>query len=337
MSGPLLGATQADLALRPLGIARLVLPVPFAAAGGDVNVYLLDSADGSLTLFDTGLGGDASLKLLEAGLATAGRRFEEITRIVISHGHPDHFGAARALCDRTRARVQVHAADARKLLVDADARERRSEVARYLLGIGVPTAALEILRKRNPALLTDRLAEVGPLDDGHVLELRALSVTVIHTPGHTPGHVTLHAPGARVLFSADHLLGHISPCPLIELAPGEQEKSFRALIAYLDSLRRIEALELEWVLPGHGEPFTDHRSRIARLRTFYERRQARLLAALDAGPRTPYELAVGEFGAGREDELFLILSELVGNLEVLEQDGRVERIDATPQRYRLRG
>jgi glyoxylase-like metal-dependent hydrolase (beta-lactamase superfamily II) len=326
---PLLGATPADLALRSLGIVRLVLPVPFAAAGGDVNVYLLDNADGSLTLFDTGLGGEPSLQLLEAGFAAAGRRVDEISRIVISHGHADHFGAARALRDRTRAPVHVHAADAPKLLVDADAKERRSEVARYLVRIGVPAEALERLRRRSPALLTDRVAEVEPLEEGQELELRALRVTVLHTPGHTRGHVSLHAPAARLLLSADHLLGHISPCPLIELAPGEQDKSFRALIAYLDSLGRIEPKEFDWVLPGHGEPFTDHRSRIARLRGFYARRQERLLAALDAGPRTPYELAVAEFGAGREDELFLILSEIVGNLEVLEQDGRVERIGAS--------
>jgi glyoxylase-like metal-dependent hydrolase (beta-lactamase superfamily II) len=258
--------------------------------------------------------------------------------------------------------VHVHPRDAAKVLASSGERGHSAALGAYLVKLGAPIAELMQIGERYRKQVRDTalLDEVLPLEDGEELELRSFRATVMHTPGHTSGHIVLHAPGARVLFSADHLLGHISPCPLIELGPhgeprevegvgegaqrregrtgasrAQEEKSFRALVSYLESVAPIEALELDWVLPGHGEPFTGHRALIASLRAFYEERQARLLALLEPGPRTPYELAIAEFGPGRTDELFLTLSEMVGNLEVLEQRGRVERIaGVTPYRYR---
>ena len=332
----IVGATAADLSMRALGVVRLSMPVPIAATGGEVNVYLLDNADGSLTMFDTGLGNDDAVQALLGGISAAGRRVEAVTRIIISHGHPDHFGAARLIHERTGAPVLVHAQDASKIVAGGGGPQQAMALGRYLLQLGAPRDALERMgeRYKRVANAARRLDEVTVLNEGEELEFRAFRATVVNTPGHTPGHIVLHAPGPKVLFGADHLLGRISPCPLIELGP-DGDKSFRALVSYLESVRRMEELELDWVLPGHGEPFTDHRRVIAGLRAFYEKRQARLLGELGAGPLTPHEIAVTEFGTGRDDELFLIMSEIIGNLEVLEDNGSIEPVAGSmPRRYR---
>ncbi|MBI5531354.1 MAG: MBL fold metallo-hydrolase [Deltaproteobacteria bacterium] len=334
---PALGATAADLALRSLGVARIAMSIPFAAAGGQVNVYLIDNADGSLTMFDTGLGNPAGWDALTAGFLAAGRRLQDVRRIIVSHGHMDHFGAARALHERTGAPVLVHPRDAAKVLDRPEDPQRRQAIGRYFLRLGAPLPAILQMGARygKQERATARLDEVEALDPGLELEFGAFRATVVHTPGHTPGHVVLHADSARILLSADHLLGRISPCPLIEVGPRDEDKSFRALVAYFESLETIEAMELDWVLPGHGEPFTGHRKAIAGLRAFYEKRQARLLSLLQDGPRTPYEIAGAVFGKTRDDELYLTLSEIVGNLEVLEDSGRVERLrEADVDRYR---
>jgi glyoxylase-like metal-dependent hydrolase (beta-lactamase superfamily II) len=147
---------------------------------------------------------------------------------------------------------------------------------------------------------------------------------VLHLPGHTPGLVCLWVAASRVLFSDDHLLERVSPNPLLDLE-GQAEPTHKALLAYLDSARRVRALPAEVIAPGHAEPFSGHVAIIDRLLSFYEKRQQRILELLRPGPRTPAELAPLVFPHAREHQLYLTLSEVMGNLEVLEVSGRVVR------------
>ena len=77
--------------------------------------------------------------------------------------------------------------------------------------------------------------------------------------------------------------------------------------------------------PGHGEPFTGHAEVIDRLVAFYEKRQASILELLADGPQTPAQLAPRVFPHAKPSQLYLTLSEVMGNLEVLEDRGRVRR------------
>jgi glyoxylase-like metal-dependent hydrolase (beta-lactamase superfamily II) len=148
---------------------------------------------------------------------------------------------------------------------------------------------------------------------------------VLHLPGHTAGLIGLHAPAHKLLFSADHLLQAISPNPFLELGEGGEERKPHSLELYIQSAKRVEALDLDWILPGHGKPFTDHRAVLASLGRFYARRQAKLTEALRREPKSAYELVRSELGRGRRLQLFLMLSEIIGNLEVLESSGAIER------------
>jgi glyoxylase-like metal-dependent hydrolase (beta-lactamase superfamily II) len=323
----IMGETPGDLAVRAYGIVRLAVPVPFAEAGGAVNIYLIDNGNGSLTLFDAGIGTPAAREALAAGFVAAGRRLEDVRQILVSHGHIDHYGGARPICERAGATVRVHPRDASKLTGRRDAEDWAAAYGRYFARLDVPpeqTARVTELY-RGQRRLAERLDDAAPLAAGERLTFGAFAAEVIHTPGHTPGHVCLHAPEARLLFTGDHLLAAISPNPLLELGPHGEVDKFRALSAYLDSVRLVEGLEADWILPGHGEPFTGHRQVIARLRAFHDKRQAKVLNALAAGPRTAYELVRDLFGRTDAAELFLMLSEVVGNLEVLEDRGAVQR------------
>ena len=174
-------------------------------------------------------------------------------------------------------------------------------------------------------VVAGRVAKVVPLAGGEVLRTRHLELQVLHMPGHTPGLVCLHAPAERLLLSADHLLERVSPNPLIELGPGGEEGYFRPLVAYLDSVARTRALEVDLVLPGHGPPFSGHRAVIDRLTGFYGKRQERIRGLLAAGPRSAWELARELFPTVPVAQTFLIISETVANLEVMEGRGEVRR------------
>jgi glyoxylase-like metal-dependent hydrolase (beta-lactamase superfamily II) len=320
--------TEADLA--GLGIHRIPVPVPFPQAGGPVNVYLLEEADGGLLMWDSGLGSPEAEAALEEGFQRLGRRFGEVRRILVSHGHVDHYGAARFVQERHGGRVPVraHPADVPKIAESGWRwRDRAPLYAAHLARLGTPPEALERIAREGEKgfRLARRVPEVEPLEEGAVVETRHLTLRALHMPGHTPGLVCLHAPEQRLLLSADHLLEKISPNPLIELGPNGEEGWFRPLVAYLASLARTRALELDLVLPGHGAPFAGHRAVIDALVAFYVRRQARIRELLDRGPLTAYEISRALFPSSRPGDAFLTVSETIANLEAMEADGTARR------------
>lgn len=319
--------TEADLAA--LGVHRLAVPIPFAAAGGPVNAYVIEAPDGSLTLFDAGFGGEEALAALQAGFGRLGRRLAEVRRIVVSHGHVDHFGAARFVQEQGgAAEVLAHPADRGKI-DEAGPRFRDLAPAldAHFAALGVPADVRQALLRAGERSygLARRVAGVRPLAEGDVVEGRRARFTVRHMPGHTPGLVVLHEPALGLLLSADHLLERTSPNPLIELGPDGRDGWFRPLPTYLSSLARTRALEVALVLPGHGPPFGGHRAVIDGLLAFARRRQARLLALLAEGPRSAWALSRALFPAAGPGEAFLTVSETVGNLDVMEDRGEVVR------------
>jgi glyoxylase-like metal-dependent hydrolase (beta-lactamase superfamily II) len=332
--------TEADLA--SLGVHRIPIPIPFPQAGGPVNVYLVEEADGRLLMFDAGLGSDEAQAALVAGFAALGRRFDEVSRVIVSHGHVDHFGAARFVQERHQAGrpgapapepgaappVYVHPADAPK--ITETGRRWRDQLPRYgayLARLGVPSEVLAAVAREGERGfgLARRVAEARPLAEGDVLRTRHLALEVLHMPGHTPGLVCLYDRARRLLFSDDHLLERVSPNPLIELGPDGEEGHFRPLIAYLASVARTRALPVDLVLPGHGPPFSGHAAVIDRLVGFYGKRQERIQELLGGGALTAYEVSRALFPAAKPGDVFLTVSETIANLEVMEARGDVLR------------
>jgi uncharacterized protein YceH (UPF0502 family) len=88
----------------------------------------------------------------------------------------------------------------------------------------------------------------------------------------------------------------------------------------------VRELPIDLVAPGHNAPFSGHAALIDRLLGFYARRQDRIVALLTArGAQTPAELSARVFPLVKRSQQFLTLSEVMGNLEVLEEAGRVVR------------
>src|SRR5512140_2465813 len=98
--------TEADLA--ELGIHRIPVPIPFPQAGGPVNVYLVEEAGGGLLMWDAGLGMPDAQQILEDGFTRLGRSPREVTKILVSHGHVDHAGAARFIQARHGGELPVY-------------------------------------------------------------------------------------------------------------------------------------------------------------------------------------------------------------------------------------
>ena len=248
--------------LSDLGIFRIPVPIPFRQAGGPVNAYVVEEDNGIL-LFDAGIGMEKSQAAFAEGLARTGHRFEEINRIILSHGHIDHYGAAAWILEQAGRSIPIliHSADAGKVVESGPgltAMLRRN--SGYLARLGVPLPVLEemIAAIGRETGMARRLAKVAPLIPGEKFRCRHVTLEVHHMPGHTPGLCCLYERDRRLLFSADHLLEHVSPNPLIELGADGEPAPFKPLVSYFASVERVRALPVDLVLPGHATPFTAH-------------------------------------------------------------------------------
>ncbi len=320
-------AAVTEKELGELGIFRIPIPVPFRQAGGPANAYVIEEEHG-LLLFDTGLGTALAQVALGQGLARTGHRFEEVDRIILSHGHIDHFGAAAWVLEQIGHAVPVliHRADADKVLESGDDWPALLTRSRgYFSRLGVPPAELDetIATLRGSAALGRRLASVAPLVPGESFRCRHVSVEVLHMPGHTPGLCCLYDRDHRLLLSADHLLEQVSPNPLMELS---EPVSSRPLITYFQSIDRLRSFAIDLVFTGHANPFGSPVEVMDSLSAFYERRQSKILEALQDGPLTVYQVMKELFCFSGGFELVLMVSEALGNLEALEDRGRIERI-----------
>jgi glyoxylase-like metal-dependent hydrolase (beta-lactamase superfamily II) len=312
--------------LAALGVHRVPVPVPFPEAGGPANVYAIEEDGGGLSLFDAGIGTREGRDALLAGFRALGRRLGEVRRIFVSHGHIDHYGYARAAQEESGAPVYAHPRDHDKLLGRDRSAQRLELYAAYLDRLGAPRELLGHVRLhwQDVGRMARPLERVEPIGEGTRLRFARFSAEVLHLPGHTPGLICLWAKDQGVLFSDDHLLERVSPNPLLDLE-GRAEPVHRALAEYVRSALRARELPARLIAPGHGEPFTGHAEVIDRLLAFYEKRQARILDLLADGPQTPAQLAPRVFPHAKPSQLYLTLSEVIGNLEVLEDRGRVRR------------
>ena len=212
---------------------------------GLVNSYLLEEA-GQVTIIDAGMPGQWSA--LAPELALMGRSISDVRAIVLTHGHSDHIGYAE------RARAEAHIPV--RIHVD-DAALARGEVPNPGKGGGPmrigPLVRFFVYGVRHGALRTKNLQEVSTFDDGAVLDVPG-APRVILLPGHTPGSVALHVASLDALFVGDA----IATESVTSGATGPMIAPFSADRALaLASLDRLDGLEADWLLPGHGQPWTD--------------------------------------------------------------------------------
>jgi glyoxylase-like metal-dependent hydrolase (beta-lactamase superfamily II) len=308
------------------GIQRLAIPTPFQV--GRVNAYLIE--DEPLTLIDSGPNSAKALDELEQALDAKGRRIEDLELLVITHQHIDHFGLAAVLARRSGAPVAALGGLDRYLSHFAEEAEQEDRFAELTMRRhGIPADIVSALRAVSASFRAwGSTVEVARrLHDGDELRLAGRSLKVLHRPGHSPSDTVFLDQDRGILIAGDHLIEHISSNPIVTrplAAEGEYSGPRpHALVAYLASLEKTREMELALVLPGHGRPITDHVALIEGRMRLHERRAERIYRLLAAGPLTAYELASKLWGNVAVTQAYLTLSEVLGHLDLLIDEGRV--------------
>jgi glyoxylase-like metal-dependent hydrolase (beta-lactamase superfamily II) len=307
------------------GIHRLAIPTPFAV--GRVNVYLIE--DKPLTLVDAGPNSGTSFDQLQRGIEGLGRALEDIELVILTHQHIDHLGLVSLVAARSGA--EVAAIDVAVPFVENFSSEAQADddFARdVMLSHGVPGDVVTALQSVSRAFRAwgAPVEITRPLRDGEALALRNRTLHVHHRPGHSPTDTVFHDRERRILIAADHLLAHVSSNPLMTRPRDGSAERPKALVQYLDSLAATREMEVDLVLPGHGDPITDHRDLIDQRFVLHRRRADKIRRVIEERPRSAYEIAQALWGNIAVTQSYLTLSEVLGHLDLLAADGRVREL-----------
>jgi len=315
------------------GIHCLPIPTPFAV--GRVNCYLIE--DEPLTLVDTGPNSGKALDELTARLAERGHGLSDLELIVVTHQHIDHLGLVEILVEHSGAEVAALGAAAERLAAfDEDAEAEDEFAVEVMLRNGIPEDVTVALRSVSRSFRGwgSHVTVTQPLEDGGTLALRDRQLQVLHRPGHSPSDTVFWDEARQILIAADHLLPKISSNPLITRPLDGSDKRTQALVTYIESLRKTREMPAEIVLPGHGEPITDHAELIDSRMAGYDRRKEKIYKLIAQQPRNAYELAQALWGNVAVTQAFLTLSEVIGHADLLVNEERVrEAGDGAVIRY----
>jgi glyoxylase-like metal-dependent hydrolase (beta-lactamase superfamily II) len=317
--------------LAALGIVRLEVPVPFEDTGGPANVYAIENADGSLSLWDAGFGTPKALSHLRKTAAEKGVDFDRVSRIFVSHAHVDHYGAAEALAAHSNAQVLVHPDDFDKIVAPSDWTAILYTHGDYMHKLGIGAQELDEMKQSfkgaeafAPPVSRGRVAH---MEEGQTFAFARFSGEVLHAPGHSAGLVCLWAKEPNLLFSNDQILEHMAPAPFLDLSRGEGEGKFRSLVEYMASARRLADMPFGALLPGHGAAFVGHRALLHALLAFYEQRGQKLRSLLQQKPMGVRALMGHLFARIEAIRIWPMLSGVLAALEVLEEDGQIWRTE----------
>jgi glyoxylase-like metal-dependent hydrolase (beta-lactamase superfamily II) len=312
------------------GIYWIKLPIGTADSTLEhVNIYLVGGDEGYL-LVDAGWYTKESFDALQKNLAEIGADIKDISQILVTHVHPDHYGMAGRIRQLSGATLTLHEVEKGFIeprYIEMD--ELLRQTAEWLAINGVPLDETDDIRNATVGL-KDLVFPTMPdvtLHGGETISIGTFTFQVLLTPGHSSGHICLYEPEKKVLLAGDHILPTITPN--ISLHP---QSVANPLGSYLDSLNAIKQLEVEIVLPGHDEPFTGLVPRIEQIIRHHEERNREILAAINSEPKTAYQISGyvtwGTNATWHDLPLFhrrMAIFETLAHLELMTVNGQVSK------------
>ena len=273
------------------GLFWLRMPLPFQL--DHINLWAIDDIDG-WALVDTGIRTDDTMQTWRALFANQPDT-RSLSRVFVTHMHPDHVGMAGWLTRKFNVRLWMTTLEYLncRVMVSDTGREAPPDALQFFHRAGWSPTALEAYRARfgNFGKHIHPLPDsYRRLHDGEELRIGAHTWQVVVGTGHSPAHACLYCPTLKVLISGDQVLPRISSN--VSVYPIEPDAD--PMTGWLNSLAKIRRIVPDdvLVLPAHNEPFRNLHARIDALCSGQEKALDRLLRSLQTPKR-----AVDVFGA----------------------------------------
>lgn len=300
--------------LNDLGIIPIRIDLPFRL--NHVNCFLVEGEEG-WTVIDTGLHNNKTVARWDELL-----KDKKITDLIITHYHPDHFGYAGGLQNKTGARAAMTKTDAMAGMMvweEAFINEIRHNYAKA----GIPREIAEKMTSNTESFLS----AVTPypkvdhyFEEGEKVRIGRFEYEVIFTPGHSDGLAVFYNREKNALLSTDHILPHITP-NIAYWFHGIEDP----LGAYFHSLEKIKKLDVDFVIPSHGDPFHGANDRIDEIIKHHEERLEKTLQYVGHGASI-YEVCKKLFKRELDiHETRFAMGETIAHLEYLRHRDQLSR------------
>lgn len=314
------------------GVFWLRMPLPFSL--DHINLWVLDDGAG-WAIVDTGLNTGQGRKTWEGLFAgvLAGR---PVSRVIVTHYHPDHLGLAGWLCERWGVPLEIARTEyllARTLTLDVrDAPP--AEAVEFYTRAAWPDERLDEFRGRSWGGFSKIVA---PLPAGFVrikeddqLSIGGRNWRIVTGRGHSPEHSCMVCEEAGLMIAGDQVLPRITSN--VSVYPTEPRAD--PLGEWLDTLDRFGCLPATLrVLPAHNEPFDGLHARLDQLRDDHMDKLGRL-EEFCATPRTVFETFPVLFHRPvRDSDTMMATGEALAHLHWLERRGQLVRDAGAVDRF----
>lgn len=314
-------------------IVQVRIPLPYAL--NHVNCYLIRGSDG-WTMVDSGLNTPPAQSQWKTALNELNITPDDITQIVLTHMHPDHFGMAGYWQAQADTPMPVYLPEGEKRQADMFyGMDEVDEYHNWLLMCGMQADIVADVSRGFKA--TQNLTKPFPLKQDYIQPDKTIRMgdrefEMIHAPGHSDGQIIFYDADDKLLLCGDHVLMKITPN--IGLWP---QTDGNPLGNFIDSLTALKTLEVRQALPGHRWLIDDWQGRIEELIAHHEHRLDITLSAFDDKHETVYEIATHVFPIDRftPHEWRFAMAETLAHLDLLERQGKVTHVTEDVWRYRL--
>lgn len=306
------------------GVALHPIIVPTKYSLKSFNFYLLEQPN-SLTLIDAGIDTDECWEYLNGKLAENGFGVQDLTRIILTHNHEDHVGIVNRITAIKDVPIYAHADSIYRLKRDPDYFLVRKEFFKQLyqeMGCGEfgerqIKRLSKIMKEKENCIIQ---GDIVPIMEPDIIS----GLQVIETPGHSPDHVVLLDTQRKWLFSGDHLVKHISSNAIVE--PDREGNRIFTLQQYVHSLQKCLELDMMTVYPGHGQIIENPKELLKYRLERIQQKSIKIMSLISEGNQTASEIAQTFYKEKYHSEFSLVMSEIIGHLDYLELNNKVEKI-----------
>ncbi|HSP23375.1 MAG TPA: MBL fold metallo-hydrolase [Planococcus sp. (in: firmicutes)] len=304
-----------------MSLHKIIIPTPFAV--GDVNSYLMKGD--LLTLIDAGPKTPEAWEALKAGLKRANVEPEDVEQVVLTHHHPDHAGWVDGFKNAT-----LYGHPYNDLWLRRDQAFFDYHDAFYLERLkeeGVPDDLMFWVKKmkRPLNLLGSRPLDMA-INEGDTLPGHP-GWDVLETLGHAQSHLSFWNKETGEMIGGDNVIAKVSSNPLIEPPLNPDEGRPKSLLQYNASLARLLKMPIDVIYSGHGEEVRNVHELVAQRLEKQHQRAMKVLGMIEHEEETVYALTQKLFPHAYEKELGLTLSETIGQIDYLLEEGQiVERL-----------
>lgn len=289
-----------------------------------LNSYIIKGND-RVIVVDTGFNLEACKENLIEGLGEIGVKIED-TELLITHLHSDHSGLANMFND-LNCNIYTGSIDG-QMINNMTEKPYWDKILDEKVLFGLEENEVKLEDHPGYKYALKKKIEFIPLREGDFLEVGDYKFRVMDIPGHTPGHIGLYEENNKLFFGGDHVLDPITPN--IAFWGFEYDNILKT---YMDNLKRVRDLDIDYLFPAHRKIIRNHRKRITDLLDHHDERLEEILKALgeeslsirEVSSRISWRIRSNSWEDFPASQKWFAAGEAMSHLEYLYKCGKVDR------------